>query len=236
MNTTHPLDDGSRHNEWCVTEGGNTGPSSAYAQNVLCHIKHQCRHTVLQSGLDKPLHWLTGKGKGVEQGSGAERVWSLFFSQATHCWTVWTTGQLGLKLSTATWIAPRFPHCFPIWTRKTYRNTIYTWRMAAEDNCCFCSPPTSNTGHTNVLKRMNLQQGAGKISLKFSGKLIMKITVPSFSSKAIRASFPHLPHLYWKVTEITNICVWLWETQVRAKEKKPHNYKLRSPAVSFLMR
>lgn len=151
---------------------------------------------------------VTGNGKVVEQGSGAEGLWSLafFFKQLTaEQYEPWAS--LVLKLPTAVWITPRFPHCFSTWTNKTYRNTIYTWETAAEGNCCFCSPPTSNTGHTHVLKRINLQQGTGNISLKFFGKLITEITVPFFSSKAIRSSFPHLPHLYLKVTKITNMCV-----------------------------
>lgn len=79
---------------------------------------------------------------------------------------------------------------------------------------------------------MNLQQGTGKISVKLFEKLIMEITVPSFSSKAIRASFPRL-HFYFKVTKITNKCVAVWNSTV--KGKKPHTNKLRSPAVSVLM-
>lgn len=79
---------------------------------------------------------------------------------------------------------------------------------------------------------MNLQQGTGKISVKLFEKLIMEITVPSFSSKAIRASFPRL-HFYFKVTKITNTCVAVWNSTV--KGKKPHTNKLRSPAVSVLM-
>lgn len=60
----------------------------------------------------------------------------------------------------------------------------------------------------------------------------MEITVPSFSSKAIRASFPRL-HFYFKVTKITYKCVAVWNSTV--KGKKPHTNKLRSPAVPVLM-
>lgn len=45
-------------------------------------------HRVLESGLDEPQHWITGKGKVVEQRLEAEGVWSLSFSQAAHCWAV----------------------------------------------------------------------------------------------------------------------------------------------------
>lgn len=184
-----------------MTEGGNTGPSWAYVQNVLNHIKHQwsTQSTGIWCGQAAAL-------PNRERQSGGEGIWGrrglefvLLFFQATQCWAVWATGHLGLKLSAVIWIVPRFPHCFSTWTSKMYRNTIYTWEMAAGDNC-FSVLSTSNTGHKNVLKRMNLQQGTGKTSLKIFGKLIVEITVPVFSSKATRASFPRLPHFYLKVT------------------------------------
>lgn len=205
--TTYPFSGRNRYHEWCVTEGGNPGPSWTYAQNVLRHVKHQCRHTEYWN-----LVWTSPSIGYREWQSGGAEIWGrralefgFFFKRLTaEQYEPWAN--LSLKLPTAVWITPRFPHCFSTWTNKTYRNTIYTWEMAAEGNCCFCSP-TSNTGHTHVLKRINLQQGTGNISLKFFGKLIMEVTVPFFSSKAIRSSFPHLPHFYLKVTKITNMCM-----------------------------
>lgn len=56
-------------------------------------------HRVLESGLDKPQHWLQGMAKWWSRDLGQKGFGVWLFFQAAHCWAVWTMGQPSIGIT-----------------------------------------------------------------------------------------------------------------------------------------
>lgn len=131
------------------------------------------------------------------------------FFEPTHCWGVWT-GHLVLKLSTAMWIAHKFPPCFSTWTSKT---ELHLENGSKGQLLLFLHTDIKHRTYSCTEKKEVATRHRKKSIENFGKANNGDRTASFFPSKAVSYHSTVTTFLF-KGYKIANTCVWPWATQV----------------------